>query len=64
MDSLDLLVDSSCNGFMLEDRALSNDLEEFFSDQVGNAIGGRTAVERRGTARCWPLDSNGKQSEF
>ncbi len=60
VDSLDLLVDSGCNGFMLKDRALFKDLDESFRDEVGNANGSRTAVEGRGTARCWVLDSKGQ----
>ncbi len=34
VDSLDPLVDSGCNGFMLRDKVLSKDLDESFSDDV------------------------------
>ncbi len=64
MDSLDLLVDSGCNGLMLKDIALFKDMDESFGDEVDNANGSPTAVERRGTARCWELDSKGELCEL
>ena len=57
-------MDSECNGLMLKNRALLKDLDDSFSDEVGNANGSRTAFEVRGTARCLVLDSKGKQCEL
>ena len=63
---LELLVDSGCNGFMLDDRALFKEIDEAFNTDVGNANGSRNngKVEVRGTARCGVLDSKGRMCEL
>ena len=61
---LELLVDSSCNGFIMKDRALFKELDEAFNTDVCNANGSRTRVEGRGTARCGVLNSKGRMCEL
>ncbi len=64
MESLDLLVDSCCTGFLLKRGTLFEDLDEWFHDEEGNAQESRTAGKSPGTAQSWVVDGEGKQCEL
>jgi hypothetical protein len=55
-EDIELLIDSGCTGYMLKDRELFVELDRGYNGTVGNADGGQSTIEGRGTAAFWVQD--------
>ena len=60
--SIELLIDSGCNGFMIKNKELFSDLDEGFLADVCNANSSR--LEIRGTVRCFVKDNTGRSCQL
>ena len=58
--SVEFLIDSGCNGFMIKNKELFSDLDEGFLADVCNANSSRWEVTGRGTVRCFVKDNTGR----
>ena len=58
--SIELLIDSGCNGLMIKNKELFSDLDEGFLADVCNANSSRSEIRRRGTVRCFVTDNTGR----
>ena len=56
--SIELLIDSGCNGFMIKNKELFSDLDEGFLADVCNANSSRSEIRGRGTVRCFLKDNS------
>ena len=54
--SIELLIDSGCNSFMIKDEELFSHLDGFLAD-VYNANSSRSEIRGRGTVRCFVKDN-------
>ena len=57
--SIELLIDSGCNGFMIKNKD-GGLLDEGFLADVCNAISSRSEIRGRGTVRCFVKDNTGR----
>lgn len=60
----DLIIDSGCTGYMIEDRKLFTKLEEKPMDTVDNANSSKSEIMGTNTVQCWVKDSNGKKRKM
>ena len=58
--SIELLIDSGCNGFMIKNKELFSDLDEGFLADVCSANSSRSEIRGRGTVRCFVKDNTGR----
>ena len=58
--SIELLIDSGCNDFMIKNKELFSDLDEGFLADVCNANSSRSEIRGRGTVRCFVKDNTGR----
>ena len=58
--SIELLIDSGCNGFLIKNKKLSSNLKEGFLADVCNANSSRSKIRGRGTVRCFVKDNTGR----
>ena len=59
-ESIELLIDSGCNCFMIKNKELFSDLDEGFRADVCNANSSRSEIRGRGTVRCSVKDNTGR----
>ena len=59
-ESIELLIDSGCNSFMVKNKELFSDLDEGFLADVCNANSSRSEIRGRGTVRCFVKDNTGR----
>ena len=57
--SIELLIDSGCNGFMIRNNELFSDLDEGFLADVCNASNSRSEIRGHGTVQCFVEDNTG-----
>ena len=58
--SIELLIDSGCNGFIIKNKELFSDLDEGFLADACNANSSRSEIGGRGTVRCFLKDNTGR----
>ena len=58
--TIERLLDSGCNGFMIKNKELFYDLDESFLADVCNANSSRSEIRGRGTVRCFVKDNTGR----
>ena len=58
--SIELLIGSGCNGFMIKNKELFSDLDEDFLADLCNANTSRSEIRGRGTVRCFLKDNTGR----
>ena len=58
--SIELLINSGCNGIMIKTKELFSDLDESFLADVCNGNSSRSKISGRGTVRCFVKDNTGR----
>ena len=58
--SIEFLIASGCNSFMIKNKQLFSDLDEGFLADVCNANSSRSEIRGRGTVRCFVKDNTGR----